>query len=166
LRLLPGFGVIGPLLVELGLNGLEQRPIKDGWLFAREDLAFVADLANIEAVAQESGEGSVATPISLATRSTSVASIRPSAARCSIATRPTTILLRREIAGIDANRLMLGDSAVSICKDEPQHSAVYSKKHWDWTSIPMTTNADSEVGEAMSALPPKADMCGATRNVR
>jgi hypothetical protein len=58
LRLLPGFGVIGPLLVELGLNGLEQRPIKDGWLFAREDLAFVADLANIEAVAQESGEGS------------------------------------------------------------------------------------------------------------
>ena len=29
---------------------------------------------------------------------------------------------------------------------EPQHSAVYFKKPWDWTSIPMTTNADSEVG--------------------
>jgi hypothetical protein len=58
LRLLPGFGVIRPLLVELGLNGLEHRPIKDGWLFSREDFAFVANLSNIEAVAQESGEGS------------------------------------------------------------------------------------------------------------
>jgi hypothetical protein len=43
------------LLVELGLNRLEQRPIKDGWLLAWEDRAFVSDLADIEAVAQESG---------------------------------------------------------------------------------------------------------------
>src|SRR5512139_3117873 len=60
LRLLPNPGVIGPLLVELALNRLEQCPIKDGWLLAREDRAFVPDLANIKAVAQESGEGSAA----------------------------------------------------------------------------------------------------------
>ena len=50
--------MIGPLLVKFSLNRLEQRAIEDGWLLAREDLALVSDLANIEAVAQESGERS------------------------------------------------------------------------------------------------------------
>ena len=55
---MPGLGVIGPLPVKFSLNRLEQRSIEDGWLLAREHLALVADLANIEAVAQESGERS------------------------------------------------------------------------------------------------------------
>ena len=53
-----GFGVIGSLLVKLSLNRLKQRAIEDGWLLARKDLALVADLSNIEAVAQEGGERS------------------------------------------------------------------------------------------------------------
>jgi hypothetical protein len=50
--------MIGPLLVKLNLNGLKQCPIENSGLLAREDLALVADLANIEAVAQEGGERS------------------------------------------------------------------------------------------------------------
>src|SRR5262245_14964702 len=34
LRFLPGLGMIGPLLVKLNLNRLEQRSIEDGLLFA------------------------------------------------------------------------------------------------------------------------------------
>jgi len=48
---LPGLGVIGPLLVKLSLNRFKQRAIEDDWLLAWEDLALVADLTNIEAVA-------------------------------------------------------------------------------------------------------------------
>jgi hypothetical protein len=50
--------MIGPLLVKFGLNRLKQRAIEDGRLLGREDLALVADLTNIEAVAQESGKRS------------------------------------------------------------------------------------------------------------
>src|SRR5262245_6801079 len=50
--------MIGPLLVKLSLNRLKQRAIEDGGLLAREDLALVADLTDIKAVAQESGERS------------------------------------------------------------------------------------------------------------
>ena len=56
--MLPGLGVIGPLLVKFSLNRLEQRSIKDGWLLAREDLTLVSDLTDIEAIAQQSGERS------------------------------------------------------------------------------------------------------------
>jgi hypothetical protein len=62
LRFLPGIGMIGPLLVKFSLNRLEQRAIEDGWLLAREDLALVPDLTDIEAVAQESGERSPGDP--------------------------------------------------------------------------------------------------------
>ena len=53
---------------------------------------------------------------------------------------------RREIAGIDANRLKPKDSAVNICKDEPQHLAAYAKNRGIGPAFQMTTNADSEVG--------------------
>jgi hypothetical protein len=49
---LPAFGVIGPLLVKFSLNRLEQCAIEDGWLLAREDLALVSDLTDIEAIAR------------------------------------------------------------------------------------------------------------------
>ena len=48
--------MIGPLPVELGLNRIEQGPIENGRLLSGEDLAPVSDLADIEAIAQESGE--------------------------------------------------------------------------------------------------------------
>lgn len=54
--MLPRSGLIGPLLVELGLNRLEQGLLEDGGLLAREDLAFVSDLADIKTVTQEGGE--------------------------------------------------------------------------------------------------------------
>ena len=50
--------MIGPLLVKFSLNRLEQRAIENSGLLAWEDLALVADLADIEAIAQESGERS------------------------------------------------------------------------------------------------------------
>ena len=48
--------MIDSLLVKFGLNCLEQGPIEDGKLLAWEDLALVADLADIEAIAQQRGE--------------------------------------------------------------------------------------------------------------
>jgi hypothetical protein len=53
---MPGCGVIAPLLVELGLNGLEQLAIENGCLLALEDFTLIFDLSNIEAVAQKISE--------------------------------------------------------------------------------------------------------------
>jgi hypothetical protein len=50
--------MIGPLLVELDLNRIEECPIEDGWLLSGEDFALVSDFSNIKAVAKESGERS------------------------------------------------------------------------------------------------------------
>src|SRR6266446_3595181 len=55
-----GFGargrVIGPLVIELGLDRIEEVTIEDGWLLPGEDLAFKDDLPNVEPVAQKMGE--------------------------------------------------------------------------------------------------------------
>jgi hypothetical protein len=48
--------VIIDLLVQLGLDGLEQVPIDDGELFARQSLTLEHDLADVEPVTQEMGE--------------------------------------------------------------------------------------------------------------
>ena len=51
----PGFHpfglMVGDLLVQPGLNGIEQGPIQNGGLLAFEDLAFENDFADIEAIA-------------------------------------------------------------------------------------------------------------------
>ena len=44
------------LLVELGLDRLEQLPINDGRLLAGQDLTLECDLANVESVAEQMGE--------------------------------------------------------------------------------------------------------------
>jgi hypothetical protein len=48
--------VIGPLVIELGLDRVEEITIEDGWLLPGEDLAFKDDLPNVEPVAQKMGE--------------------------------------------------------------------------------------------------------------
>ena len=44
--------VAAPLIIELGLNSVEQGSIQNGRLFARKDLAFIDDLADVEPVTQ------------------------------------------------------------------------------------------------------------------
>jgi hypothetical protein len=39
-------------VIELGLNSVEQGSIQNGRLFARKDLAFIDDLADVEPVTQ------------------------------------------------------------------------------------------------------------------
>src|SRR5216684_1287425 len=55
-----GFGargrVIGPLVIELGLDRIEEITVEDGGLLPGEDLAFKDDLPNVEPVAQKMGE--------------------------------------------------------------------------------------------------------------
>src|SRR5260370_6418701 len=55
-----GFGacgrVIGPLVIDLGLDGVEEITVKDGWLLPREHLALEDDIANVEPVAEKMGE--------------------------------------------------------------------------------------------------------------
>jgi len=58
--------------------------------------------------------------IILETRSTSVAAMRPSVAKCRLAARQTTTLSRREIAWIGTNRLSRADAAVNICRGDPR----------------------------------------------
>ena len=41
------------LLIQPGLNGIEQGPIQNGRLLTLEDFAFESDFADIEAIAQE-----------------------------------------------------------------------------------------------------------------
>ena len=48
--------VIVALLVQLGLDGVEQVPINNGGLFAGQDLALEGHLPDVEAVAQQVGE--------------------------------------------------------------------------------------------------------------
>jgi phospholipid N-methyltransferase len=49
----PGSGLMTPLVREHRLDALEQVAIEDRRLFARIDMAFVVDLANVEAIAQQ-----------------------------------------------------------------------------------------------------------------
>src|SRR5258707_7770300 len=55
-----GFGsrgrVIGSLVIELGLDGVEEITVEDGWPLPREHLALEDDLPNVEPVAQKMGE--------------------------------------------------------------------------------------------------------------
>src|ERR1700734_2461407 len=44
------------LLRQLGLNGLKQLVVDDGFLFPLQDLALEGNLADIEAIAQQVGE--------------------------------------------------------------------------------------------------------------
>ena len=39
------------LLIQLGLDGIEQVPVEDGGLLALEDLALEGDLSDVEAIA-------------------------------------------------------------------------------------------------------------------
>ncbi len=48
--------MIGPLAIELGLDGVEEITIEDGWLLPGEHLAFKDDLPDVEAIAEEMGE--------------------------------------------------------------------------------------------------------------
>ena len=48
--------MIGRLLTQLGLDGVEQVPIENAGLFAMEDLTLEWHLTDIEAIAQEVGE--------------------------------------------------------------------------------------------------------------
>src|SRR6202007_2446597 len=48
--------MIGRLLTQLGLDGVEQVPIENAGLFALEDLTLEWHLTDIEAIAQEVGE--------------------------------------------------------------------------------------------------------------
>ena len=50
---IPHRGPMGPLVGQLLLDRIEQGPVHDGRLRARQDLVFVFDLADIEAVAQQ-----------------------------------------------------------------------------------------------------------------
>src|SRR5215211_1965236 len=56
-----GFGarrrVIVQLLTELVLDRIEEITTDDGWLLARQDLAFEGNLANVEPVAEQVSEG-------------------------------------------------------------------------------------------------------------
>src|SRR5205085_1727438 len=45
------------LLFEFGLDGVKQRSIDDGGLFARQELTLECHLANVKSVAEQIGEG-------------------------------------------------------------------------------------------------------------
>jgi hypothetical protein len=49
----PGSGLVTALVREHRLDVLEQVAIQDWGLLARIDLAFIVDLANVEAVAEQ-----------------------------------------------------------------------------------------------------------------
>ena len=46
------------LLGQLGLDGIEELPINNGRLLARQDLTLECHLSNVEPVAEQVGEGS------------------------------------------------------------------------------------------------------------
>ena len=54
---MPRSSAMGPLVLKLRLNGLKQLTVENGGLLAGEDLTLVSDLSDVEAVAQQVGEG-------------------------------------------------------------------------------------------------------------
>jgi hypothetical protein len=48
--------VVGQLLIQLGLDGIEQVPINDGRLLASQDLALEDHLSDVKPVAQQMSE--------------------------------------------------------------------------------------------------------------